>query len=697
MSKLQDPVDRAHQMHQSGRIQEAIDLYLKVLRKQPRNAQLLFLLGTAYLQTGQFTKSIGSLQNAVLLNPKNAAAHCNLGVSLNAVQRFDEALSHFGRAVLIKPDYAEAYNNRGSTLIGLKRPEDALTNFDQALAIKPDYAEAHNNRGLVLKDLNRLEEALASYDKVLAIAPAHAQAHHNRGLVLVALKHLHEALASFEQSLAIKPDYAEAYNNRGNLLRELNRLEEALASYDQAIQLKPDYAEAHYNRGVVLGDLEQPEQALASYDRALKANPSYAEAYSNRGAVLYNLKRPEQALASYDQAVTVRPNYADAYYNRGVTLENLRQLDQALASYDRALEIDPHHVMAHNNRGVILYKSLDLERAMASYDRALQIDPNIVEAYWNKSLVLLLTSKFAEGWELYEWRLKRGEALKELRTFPQPSWRGQMDIQGKRLLIQCEQGFGDVVQFCRYLPQVKALGAEIILEVPESLTQLVATMHCPITVVTRGAPLPEFDAYCPLLSLPYVLKTTPETIPANIPYLFSDQNKVRQWQDRLGHESRLRVGLVWSGSESHENDKNRSIALEDLLPLMSSSVEWHSLQKAYRQQDLSVLGQHPEIRQHQDDLHDFSDTAALIECLDLVISVDTSVVHVAGAIGKPTWVLLPYCPDFRWMLDRTDSPWYPTARLFRQPKREDWQSVIHQVQRELAELVAKSHDGCAQQ
>jgi len=262
-----------------------------------------------------------------------------------------------------------------------------------------------------------------------------------------------------------------------------------------------------------------------------------------------------------------------------------------------------------------------------------------------------------------------------------------MDVRGKRLLIQGEQGLGDIIQFCRYLAQVKTLGAEIIFEVPESLIPLVSTMRCPMTVVAKGCPLPQFDAYCPVMSLPYVLKTTMETIPAEIPYLFAEESRVSKWQQRLGTNGKLRVGLVWSGSAAHKNDKNRSIRLEELLPLMDCRAEWHSLQKEYRQHDIPVLNQNPQIHQHQDHLEDFADTAALIECLDLVISVDTSVVHVAGAIGKQIWTLLPYCPDYRWMLDRDDSPWYPTAKLYRQSKDEDWQSVVHQVLLALRALV----------
>ncbi len=641
-------------MHQSGRVREAIDLYLKMLRKHPDNPQLLLGLGIAYFQTDQFRKSVDSLKRYVLINPHNAAALCILGTALTTLNRPEDALSSLDHALRIEPAYPEALNSRGLALRGLKRHEEAVASYERALALNPDYAEAHNNRGVALRELKRHEEALASYDKAVAVKPDYGEAHNNRGLALRELKRHEEALASYDKAVAAQPDYAEAHNNRGVVLCELRRFSEALGSYEKALALNPNYAEAHNNRGAALRGLMRHDEALASYEKALALNPNYGEAHNNRGVVLGELKQPDKALTCYTNALKIIPDYADAYYNQGLALFNLNRLDDALASYDQAVSIKPDYA----------------------------------EAHWNKSLLLLLTGKFPEGWSLYDWRLKRSDTSRDYRSFSKPSWRGETDIQGKRLLIQCEQGLGDVVQFCRYALKLHALGAKIILEVQGSLIPLVSTMQCPMHIVAKGAVLPEFDAYCPIMSLPYAFNTTLETIPADVPYLFGNESKVREWQHRLGSKDKPRVGLVWSGSETHQNDSNRSIRLERLLPLLSASIEWHSLQKLYRENDIPILDRHSEIKQHQEDLRDFSDTAALIECLDLVISVDTSVAHVAGAIGKPVWILLPYHPDFRWMLERTDSPWYPTAKLYRQPKSEDWQSVIHQVLLELEEFIA---------
>ncbi|MDA8349864.1 MAG: tetratricopeptide repeat protein [Pseudomonadota bacterium] len=660
MSTPQKLFDRARQMHQSGQVREAIELYLKMLRKHPNNPQLLLGLGIAHFQTNQFQKSVESLKRYVVIDPNNAAAQCILGASLIALSRPEDALSSLDRALRIKPDYPEALNSRGTALRELRRPEEARISFENALTLKPDYAEAHNNLGIALCELKRFAEALASYEKALTLNPNYAEAHNNLGTALRALKRHEDALASYEKALALNPNYADAHNNRGIVLCELKRFAEALASYEKALALNPNYAEAHNNLGTALRALKRYDQALASYEKALALNPNYAEAHNNLGVVLGDLNRPDKSLACYRIALNITPDYADAYYNQGLALYNLSHFESALANYNQAVSINPDYA----------------------------------EAHWNKSLLLLLTGNFSEGWPLYDWRLKRTNADRDFGAFSQPSWRGEFDIRGKRLLIQSEQGLGDVVQFCRYVPKLQALGADTILEVPESLIPLISTLQCSINVVAKGAPLPEFDACCPIMSLPYAFNTTLETIPADVPYLFSNESKVREWRHRLGNKDKLRVGLVWSGSEAHQNDNDRSIRLDCLLPLIIASVEWHSLQKLYRAHDIQTLDQHPEIKQHQDLLNDFSDTAALIECLDLVISVDTSVAHVAGAIGKPVWILLHHQPDFRWMLERMDSPWYPTAKLYRKARSEDWQNVINQVLIELRAFIASKSTGC---
>ena len=471
----------------------------------------------------------------------------------------------------------------------------------------------------------------------------------SRGLVLCELERYEEALTSCDKALAIKPDYAEALGNRGLALQELKRYNEALATYDKALAIRADFAQVLTNRGVTLKELGRFDEALASYDRALAINPDSAEALSNRGSALRELKRYDEALADYAETLAIKPDYAEALSNRANALQELHRYDEALANYDKALAIKP----------------------------------DFASAQFNQSLCRLLVGDFENGWRQHEWRWKSKDFFSPKRDFPQPIWLGKEDIGGKTILLHAEQGLGDTIQFARYTQAVAQKGARVILEVDSPLRSLMSDLSGVHQVLSRGEPLPKFDFHCPLLSLPLAFNTRLQTIPAHIPYLRAPERAVEKWEGRLGRTNLPRVGLVWSGRAAHRNDRNRSIALSRLATLASPDVTLISLQNEVRAKDAEVLSANKQIAHFGPELRDFSDTAALVSLLDLVISVDTSVAHLAGALGKPVWILLPFAPDWRWLVAREDSPWYPTARLFRQPRMDDWDSVIDRVARDL--------------
>ena len=649
-------------------------------------SQALSRAFSAY-NAGKLVEAEQLCQKIINVKPDLFDALHLLAVVQSSLGKKDTALASYDRALTVRPDYAEALSNRGDTLHELKRFEEALASYDRALTVRPDYAEALFNRGLTLHELKRFEEALASYDRALTVRPDYAEALSNRGLTLHELKRFEEALASYDRALTVRPDYAEALSNRGVTLNELKRFEEALASYDRALTVRPDYAEALSNRGLTLHELRRFEEALASYDRALTVRPDYAEALSNRGNTLQELKRFEEALASYDRALTVRPDYAEALSNRGITLKELKRFEEALASYDRALTVRPDYAEALSNRGLTLHELKRFEEALASYDRALTVRPDYAEAHWNEALLRLLTGDFSRGWVKYEWRWKNESLAMPKRNFSQPLWLGADAIDGKAILLHNEQGFGDTIQFCRYVPLVAARGARVILEVEWPLQELMTTLVGATQVISRGNPLPDFDFQCPLLSLPLACGTRHETIPSVTPYLRAPVKALKSWQARLGPKCRPRIGLVWSGRPTHKNDQNRSISLRSLIPLLDIEATFVSLQKDVRADDARVLKDQSDLLLFDDALKNFSDTAALISNLDLVISVDTSVAHLAGALAKPVWALLPFMPDWRWLLDRNASPWYPTARLFRQDDARAWDNVIARVHVALCELV----------
>src|SRR6266513_2126419 len=538
--------------------------------------------------------------------------------------------------------------------------------------------------GLEHHQAGRLAEAERIYQRVLEVDPNNPDALHLLGVIAHQVGKNEISCQLIEKAIRYNPSNPYFLNNRGNALQALKRYGEALASYDKALTIRADYADSLNNRGNSLQGLKRFEEALASYDKALAINPDYAEALNNRGNALQALKRYGEALASYDKALTIRADYADALNNRGTTLRVLNRYEEALASYDKALTINPDFAEALGNRGLALQELKRFEEALASYRKALTIEPDYVPAHWNESLCRLLIGDFERGWEKYEWRWKCDHVLPATRNFSQPLWLGKEDITGKTILLHAEQGLGDTIQFARYAQAVAQKCAKVILEVEPTLRSLLSEISGAYKVLSRGEPLPEFDFHCPLLSLPLAFNTRPETIPATIPYLGARAAVVKRWEDNLGKRNAPRVGIVWSGLSAHVNDHKRSIALSRLAGLAGPRVRLVSLQNEVRTEDEKALATNKQILHFGSELADFSDTAALVSLMDLVVSVDTSVAHLAGALGTPVWILLPFAPDWRWMVDREDSPWYPTARLFRQPKIGDWDSVIHKGRQELS-------------
>ncbi len=670
------------------RLDEALASYDRALAVQRDHAEALCNRGVTLYDLRRFDEALASYDCALAVRPDYAEALFNRGITLNELKRFDEALASYDRALLLRPTYAEALGNRGNTLHELKRFDEALASYDRALALRPDHAGAFSNRGNTLHELKRFDEALASYDRALALQPNHAAAFYNRGNTLHELKRFDEALASYDRAVAVQPDHAEALCNRGNVLLDLKRFDEAVASYERAVAVRPDYTEALHNRGTALRELKRPGEALASYDRALATRPDHVEAFYCRGVVLRELKRLDEALASYDQAVALQPDYFDALNNRGMTLHELKRFPEALASYDRALAVRPDYFPALTNRGVTLHQLKRLDEALVCYDYALAVNPGYVDGHFNKSLLQLLKGDYEVGWREYEWRRWKEENLTPFkRDFSQSLWLGQTAIAGKTILLHSEQGFGDTIQFCRYAPLVAERGARVLLEVPVQLKDLMASLAGVAEVIAAQDKPPDFDLHCPLPSLPLALATRIESIPAQVPYFTVAPEILNRWTNAVGPKRNLRIGLVWSGSSAHKGDAIRSISLRSLLPLVDLDAEFVSLQKEVRDDDLATLKERDDIVHFGDKLETFADTAAVIANLDLVIAVDTSVAHLAGALAKPVWVLLPFLPDFRWLLDREDSPWYPTARLFRQQAPGDWSGVIRRVVIELEKLL----------
>lgn len=637
--------NEAISLHQAGRLHEAQAIYEEILRLQPNHFDALHFLGLIELHYGNPQQAINLINQAIALHPLHAAYHANLGMAHRALGRLEEAVTSYDRALAINPVFLEALYNRGNALGELGRLDEAVLCFDKAITIQPYLIEAHFFKANALKELGQFEPAVTAYDKTIELKTDHAEALYNRGLVLKKLKRPCDALTSIELAISAKPDYVEAYCIRGTLLMDLGRMDEAKASFCLATTLKPDYAEAHYCYGLLLGKIGDQEAALTSYDLAISTKENFPEALNNRSNILSELGRLAQATADIKRAIAIRPDYAEAHMNHGNLLK----------------------VFGHTND------------AMSSYDRAIDLKPEYVDAHYNKSLLLLLLGQFEMGWPLYESRWESSCFSSQRRDFSQPMWLGDTPLIGKRILLHAEQGLGDTIQFCRYASKVADLGAHVLLEVQKPLLALLQQLDKRIQVISAGEPLPHFDYHCPLLSLPLAFNTNLQNIPTELSYLRIMPDKISAWVQRIGHKSRPRIGLVWSGNAQHANDTNRSIALSVLLAHLPDDFEFFSLQKEVRATDMPTLNDANNLRHYGDELADFTDTAALCTLMDIVISVDTSVAHLSAALGLPTWILLPTDPDWRWLLNRDNSPWYPSARLFRQSIRGDWVEVVKRI------------------
>jgi tetratricopeptide (TPR) repeat protein len=476
------------------------------------------------------------------------------------------------------------------------------------------------------------------------------------------------------------------------------KLAEAERIYREILRQQPNHSGVLHELGVIALRTQRTEQGIDLIARAIALDPKAAVAHCNLAAGLVDLKRHEEALAYCDQAIALRPDFPGAHYNRGNALIGLGRFEQAVASYDRAIALKPGIVEAHNNRGQALMSLKQPEQALASYDKAIALAPDYAAANWNQSLCLLQMGSFALGWQLYEWR-KRLSAPLGKRSFAKPEWLGKEAIADKTLFVHCEQGFGDTIHFFRYGELLNARGAKVIMSVQEPLYRLLKQTSTTIEIINQDEVPRNFDYHCPLLSLPLIFGTTLATIRANIPYVKANAEKTIFWRQKLGEKSKTRIGLVWTAGikppglpEIWSANKLRNIPLAKLAALKHPDIDFYSLQKGQpAEQDLAELLRNdwdgPQIFDYTNLINDFSDTAALIENLDLVISVDTATAHLAGAMGKPVWILHPFDTCWRWLLDRTDSPWYPTAKLYRQNKADDWDEVVQRVKSDLARLT----------
>jgi tetratricopeptide (TPR) repeat protein len=577
------------------------------------------------------------------VDPGHAQTLHLLGLIEHQRGRSDESIEHIRTAIMRDGRDPAFHHNLGNILRALGRLAEAINCYERALALAPTSVDALYNLGNTYQDLGQPERAAAYFERALRLNPDAIELHNNLGTALQDLGGLEEAIDCYRKALALRPDLVESLDNLGGALQARGMLDEAQACYERALSLRPDRVESLIGLGVVLRAQGRLEEAVARYRRAVELSPDHPEARSNLGVALVDLSRPEEAIGHHKKALALQPDRAELHYNLGSALQRQGLYSEALACYGCALAIKPDYAGAHLNR----------------------------------ALALLTTGELDEGWQEYEWRFA---VARYDRKFDQSLWSGE-PLGGRSILIHAEQGFGDTLQFVRYIPAVAECGGRVVLEVPASLVRLARTVVGISEVVAAGNPLPTFDCHCPLLSLPRVFRTNLGTIPNAVPYLRVPAEASAGWAELIPATPGLRVGVVWAGTVVG------AIDLRLLQPLWEvEGVSWFSLQVGDRSGDISSLAG-VKIADLSPWLTDFAETAAAVSRLDLVISVDTSVAHLAGALGRPTWLLLRYPPEWRWLLAREDSPWYPTARLFRQGEEEDWSCVAREVEAALAQMA----------
>jgi|SRR5580704_7909625 tetratricopeptide (TPR) repeat protein len=541
------------------------------------------------------------------------------------------------------------------------------------------------NEGLALHRRGQLREAEKIYARVLKAMPDNFDALNLLGGVKLQQGRMGEAQRLFSAAAKADPQSPHAWSNLGQSLHALKRFQEALECLDKALALAPGDTFILNHHANVLMSLDRWDNALAEFQTVLAHTPQHVQARLNSGVARAALGLPVLALADFDTTLALAPDHPKAHYNRGVTLIKLGRYAEAVAAYDRAVAAAPEHAAAWVNRGKALAQLSRFREAIVDYDKALAID-NHANAHFNKALALLTLGDYRAGFAEYESRWRR-TGMPEQKSRGKPLWLGEYPLARKHILVHAEQGLGDTIQFARYVPRLTASGATVVLEVQPELKALMKTLEGAAAIIARDGPLPPFDVHCPLGSLPLAMKTEPSSVPAQIPYLGADDTRMAKWSARLETLPRPRIAIVWSGNPDHENDRNRSIAFSRLKPLFDLPASFVSVQRDVRNEDAENLAAETRVTQLGGELEDFTDTAAVLALCDLVIAVDTAVVHLAGAMGRPVWVLVPFAPDWRWSLQGETTPWYPTVRLFRQTSLDDWDGVIARVGDELRRFV----------
>ncbi len=672
----------------AGRLAEIEAALRRATKQRPRDAEAHFRLGMVQHQQGRLAEAERCYRTALRLSPDNTDALNNLSLVLEQSGQLPEAEALLRRALGVQPQKGLLQCNLARLLLGQGRLEDAAAIFARAADLPEVAAAAQYGLATIRQRQQRPAEAETHYRAALARDPRLVDALNDLGILLRHTGRDAEAEESFRRAIRLRPDFAPAHLNLGVLLLDRERLDEAAAAFEHAHRLQPDAADTHYYLGAVARERYQREAAEAAFTRAVALDPRHAAALSMLGIMEQEAGRLAEAEQMFRRAVAADPAYIEARINLGAVLSRQRRDAEALAIAEETLALAPDSADAVNNRGTLWEIEADFDQALAWYERALALDPRHPDANFNHGRLLLHLERWAEGWEGYEWRLKNKRQKRAF--FRSVMWDGS-PLEGKTLVLHAEQGLGDTIQFCRYAPLMAERGGRVVLAVQPPLRRLLGDLPGVASCHDVGGAVPPFDFLMPLASLPRLYQTTRATIPATQGYLRAPEDAVARWHARIAPPgAELRVGLAWGGNPEQSNDRNRSATLAAFLPLLEvPGTRFYNLQVGSRVAEIAELGLGDRLVDLSPHLTDFAETAAAMTVLDLMITVDTSVAHLAGALGRPSWVALTFLPDWRYHRSGTDNPWYASQRLFRQPRRGDWASVVAEIGAALRQAAAR--------
>ncbi|CCE04224.1 conserved hypothetical protein [Bradyrhizobium sp. STM 3843] len=667
-----------------GQRDGAVAAFRRAVMLRPLDVALQAKLGAALVDAARFAEAASTYQAALARDPTQVQMRFNLAVCLAADGRLAEAEQAYRTVVARDPAHKAAWLRLGNLLADRYDVDAAIAICHEGLSANPNEPSLHVAMAACLYRCGRRDDAIGHYRKVTELAPEDAATLRKLGLLLHEAGRTKDAVEIYRRCAALNSTDAEIHNHLCVCLTELGQLDGARASAERALQINPGYAKAYNNLGIVLKRQDKIEAAIACHRHAIAADPDDADGYANLAVALHQKGELDEALTAARHAVSRAPEHPLVHANLAGLLHGRGDLDGALAASHRAVALAPENPILHTNLAGLLHSKGDIDAALATSRHAVALGPEHPLVRYNHSHLLLLCGDLQNGFADYRWRSRCAEHSVSVTG---PEWQGE-PFAGRTLLIFAEQGLGDTLQFIRYLPMVAAKGGAIVLQVQPPLVPLLRALP-DVTVVAQGAPLPPVDLQVALMDLAHVFRTTLDSIPADTPFLKADPDQVETWRRAVGDVTGLKVGVVWAGSTVHKSDRYRSLAAQALLPrLVMPGVQLYSLQKEPRSADLPVLAAlGSAVIDLAPGLNDFSDTAAAVAALDLVISVDTSLAHLAGAMGRPAWVLLPYAQDWRWLRHREDSPWYRSLRLFRQKRPLIWDDVLPRVTAELQRLA----------